>query len=67
MTIRGVRDDEGDEVPLVGGHADGLLYPDDLTLQSESDLGEWRSEIAERVARRRPAGFAPWPVPDIGT
>lgn len=57
-----IRDDQDDEVPVVGGHCDGLLYPEDVAFFTDEEREAWRAEIAAKVARRRPAGFAPWPT-----
>lgn len=61
MTIRGVRDDQNDEVPMLGGACDALIYPEDVAFFTDEERETWRAEIAARMARRRPAGFAPWP------
>lgn len=42
------------------GHADSSESSYDLL--SEGELGELRAELAERLARKRPPGFAPWPI-----
>lgn len=54
-------DDLDPQPPLLGGHADAILYPDDITMLTEYEQDEWRAELADRQARRRPPGFAPWP------
>jgi hypothetical protein len=61
MTIRGVRDDEGDELSPIGGQCDALIYPEDVAFWSDEEREAWREEIAAKVARRKPLGFAPWP------
>ena len=62
MAIRGVRDDQDDELPILGGQCDGLLYPEDVAFFTDEERDEWRAEIRRKVARKKPAGFAPWPV-----
>lgn len=61
MTRRAVRDDQDDELPILGGQCDGLIYPEDVAIWSDEERDAWRAEIALKVARKRPAGFAPWP------
>ena len=65
MKIHGVRDDIGDELPIVGGQCDGLLYSDDVAFNTQEELDAWRAEIAKKVACRKPAGFAKWPEADV--
>lgn len=48
----------GDELPLIGGHADGLHHPYELTDDEAAELVE---EQKRALARKRPCGFAPWP------
>lgn len=62
MKILGVRDDLDDELPIIGGSIAAHLFPDDLTLSTDAELAEWKQEIADAQARKRPAGFAAWPV-----
>jgi hypothetical protein len=47
-----------DELPMIGGHADGLHHPYELTDDEADELVEERREA---LARKRPPGFAPWP------
>lgn len=61
MAIRGVRDDEGDELGTIGGQCDGLLYPEDVAFFTDEEREAWREEIRRKIARKRPLGFAPWP------
>lgn len=60
---RGIRDDQGDETPLLGGEAGTLIYPDDIAFYTDEERDEWRQEIRDKVARKRPCGFAPWDKP----
>lgn len=60
MIVRRNRDhDYGDELPMVGGHADAIAHPWDLL---EDDCQRLEAELRERLARKRPPGFAPWPA-----
>jgi hypothetical protein len=65
--VRGVRDDTGDEVPVLGGECGSLIYPDDIAFFTDEEREEWRRELQEKVARKRPVGFAPWPDNQGGT
>jgi hypothetical protein len=53
--------DYDDDLPIIGSTGVGFHgYPDDLL--TEEEAAEWRRELDERAARRRPAGFtAVWP------
>jgi hypothetical protein len=55
---RGVEYTSDDELPMIGGHADGLHHPFEL-LEAEQDA--LAAELLEKLARKRPAGFqADW-------
>jgi hypothetical protein len=44
-----------------GGACDALIYPEDVAFFTDEERETWRAEIAAKMARRRPAGFAAWP------
>lgn len=48
---------------VIHGEIASMLYPDDVTIQTDDDVVAWRREIADKMRRRRPCGFAPWPEP----
>lgn len=46
---------------VIHGEIASMLYPDDVAMMDDAEVAAWRREIAEKVARKRPCGFAPWP------
>lgn len=65
--MRGPRGDDLDDWlstyggSMLSGQCDALIYPEDVALWTDEEREAWREEIREKVARKRPAGFAPWP------
>lgn len=42
------------------GEAGSLIYPDDVAFFTDEERDQWRDEIRERQARRKPCGFTAW-------
>jgi len=48
----------GDNLPVYRGDISAIQHPFDLT---DDQIEQVESELAEKLAKKRPPGFAPWP------
>ena len=60
--MRSIRDDQDDELPVVGGQCDGLLYPEDVAFFTDEEREAWREEIRRKMARKKPQGSRRGPM-----
>lgn len=60
---RGDELETGMDVPRMIGIADSAAHPWDWDDETAQELAD---ELAERLARKKPLGFAPWPSSEAG-